>query len=159
MSKTVLFQIIQFSISAQFSSIWPIDRCYHSGPKRTWERWQLRGNPQSPKLQHYWNPTNWLFGVLSRTPVGGSLTPLQRSGRCILLPQSTGQGVTSPCQEKMALPAYCSEAVVPEFWSGVLVPVRALFMNQIDLSKFICFWTTWHILSCKLLNYKKKVYI
>ena len=26
MSKTVLFQIIQFSISTQFSSIWPIDR-------------------------------------------------------------------------------------------------------------------------------------
>ena len=26
MSKTVLFQTIQFSISSQFSSIWPIDR-------------------------------------------------------------------------------------------------------------------------------------
>ena len=26
MSKTVLFQTIQFSISTQFSSIWPIDR-------------------------------------------------------------------------------------------------------------------------------------
>ena len=25
MSKTVLFQVIQFSISMQFSSIWPID--------------------------------------------------------------------------------------------------------------------------------------
>ena len=25
MSKTVLFQVIQFSISTQFSSIWPID--------------------------------------------------------------------------------------------------------------------------------------
>ena len=24
--KTVLFQVIQFSISTQFSSIWPIDR-------------------------------------------------------------------------------------------------------------------------------------
>ena len=26
MSKTALFQTIQFSISTQFSSIWPIDR-------------------------------------------------------------------------------------------------------------------------------------
>ena len=30
MSKTVLFQTIQFSISTQFSSIWPIDRTLSS---------------------------------------------------------------------------------------------------------------------------------
>ena len=30
MSKTVLFQIIQFSISTQFSSIWPIDKTLSS---------------------------------------------------------------------------------------------------------------------------------
>ena len=39
MSKTVLFQAIQFSISMHFSSIWPIDRtqisCYHSKPEWT----------------------------------------------------------------------------------------------------------------------------
>ena len=62
----------------RFSSIWPIDRtlirCYHSGPERTWERWEWRGTPRSPKLQHYWNLTIKLFSVISRTHIGGVLT-------------------------------------------------------------------------------------
>ena len=66
--KTVLFQAIQFSINTQFSSIWPI-RCYHSGQEWTWERWQWRGTPHSPKLQHYWSLTIRLFSVMSRTLV------------------------------------------------------------------------------------------
>ena len=125
MSKTVLLQIIQLSISTQFkckyglivknisisshsvqsynsvkhkhavSSIWPIDRtlirCYYSGPEWTWERWQWRGTPHSPKLQHCWNLTIRLFSAISRTLIGGGgLTPLQRSSRCILQPQPTG---------------------------------------------------------------------
>ena len=28
-------------------------RCYHSGLEWTWEQWQWRGTPHSPKLQHY----------------------------------------------------------------------------------------------------------
>ena len=95
MSKTVLFQTIQFSISTQFSSIWPIDRtlirCYHSRPEWTWERLQWRGTPHSPKLQHYWNLTIRLFNDISRTLVGGGLTPLQRSTQCLLQPHLTGQ--------------------------------------------------------------------
>ena len=67
--KTVLFQAIQFSISTQFSSIWPIDRtlirCYHPRPEWTWEQWQWKGTRHSPKLQHYWNLTIRLFSVIS----------------------------------------------------------------------------------------------
>ena len=48
--------------------------------------------PHSPKLHHCWNLTIRLFSVISRTLVGGGgLTPLQRSSRCILQPQPTGQ--------------------------------------------------------------------
>ena len=53
-----------------------------------------QGTPHSPKLQHCWNLIIRLFSVISRTLVsvgGGGLTPLQRSSRCILQPQSTGQ--------------------------------------------------------------------
>ena len=56
------------------SSIQPIDkaliRCYHSRPEWTWEQWQWRGTPHSPKPQHYWNLTIRLFSVISRTRVG-----------------------------------------------------------------------------------------
>ena len=79
-NKTVLFQTIQFRISMQFSSIWPRDRtirCYHSQPEWSWERWQWRGTPHSPKLQHYWNLTIRLFSVLSRILIArGVLPPL-----------------------------------------------------------------------------------
>ena len=95
MSKTVLFQAIQFCISTQFSSIWPIYRtlvrCYYSEPEWTYEWFQWRGTLHSPKLQHYWNLTIRLFHVISRIPVGEGLTPLQRYSWCILQPQPTGQ--------------------------------------------------------------------
>ena len=59
MSKAVLFPAIQFSISTQFTSIWPIDRTLsrattpnQSGPGSTLH---------SPKLKHYWNHTIRLF--------------------------------------------------------------------------------------------------
>ena len=71
----------------------PLNRCYHSGPEWTWERWQWRGTPHSPKLQDCWNLTIRLFSVISRTLVGVCLTPLQRSSRCILQPQPTGQSI------------------------------------------------------------------
>ena len=87
MSKTVLFQIIQFSISTYFSFIWPIDRISSGattpGQERTWEQWQRRGTPYSPKFQYYWNLTIRLFSILSRTLIGvckwGDLSTLQRS--------------------------------------------------------------------------------
>ena len=59
----------------RFSSIWPIDRtlikCYHSEPEWTWEQWQWRHTPHSPKPQHHWNLTIRLFSVISRTLVAG----------------------------------------------------------------------------------------
>ena len=64
MSKSVLFQTIQFNISTQFSSILP----YQVLP---------RGASHSPKLQHYRNFTIRLFSVLSRTLVAEVL-PLCR---------------------------------------------------------------------------------
>ncbi len=66
---------------------------YHSWPEWTWQRWQCRSTPESPNLQHYGSLTIRLFSIISRTLVmgGGGLTPLQRSNRCILQPQPTGQ--------------------------------------------------------------------
>ena len=95
MTKTVLFQTIQFSISTQFSSIWPIDRTLQV--LSLWTRVDLgtmamKDTPHSPKLQHYWKFTIRFFNVIFSTLVaGGGLTPLQRSSRCILQPQPTGQ--------------------------------------------------------------------
>ena len=86
MSKTVLFQIIQFSVSTQFNcqkqfyfklfslasihnlvlfdpliGIW----CYHPRPEWTWERLQWRGTPHSPKLHHHWSLTIRFFNAIS----------------------------------------------------------------------------------------------
>ena len=117
MSKTVLFQAIQFRISTQFSSISLIDRTL-SNSRPEWERWQWKYTPHSLKLPQFLNLTIRLFSVISktfnggltplqrcsryiiqpqptvsvisRTLVGGGLTPLQKSSRCILKPQLTG---------------------------------------------------------------------
>ena len=50
-------------------------RCYHSRPEWTWERWQWRSTPHSPKLQHSCNLTSRLFNVINRTLVRGGLFP------------------------------------------------------------------------------------
>ena len=72
--KSVLFQTIQFSISTQISSIWPIDRTLlgvnYSEPEWTCEWWQWRGTAHSPNLQHYKNLIIKLYCVISRTIVG-----------------------------------------------------------------------------------------
>ena len=54
--------------------------CYHSGPEWTWEQWQWRGTPNSPKLVHHESlhhikDTRW--GVLSlwRDAVGVLYSP------------------------------------------------------------------------------------
>ena len=57
-----------------------------------WEQWQWKGALHSPKLQHHWNLTIRLFGVISRTLIGRwGRTPLLRSSQWILQPQPTGQ--------------------------------------------------------------------
>ena len=82
--QTVLFSTSQFSIiifciqfKYQFYLTHRYDpiRCNNSGIEWTWERWQGRGTPHSPKLQHYWILTINLFNVLFRTIVGGGTYP------------------------------------------------------------------------------------
>ena len=83
MSKTFLFQAIQFSQTIQFSISMPLvlfnpTRCYHSGPEWTWEQWRWRGTPYSLKLQHHWNLTIRLFSVISGHSLGGGILLLRR---------------------------------------------------------------------------------
>ena len=72
---TVLFQTIQFSISAQLSSIWPIDRTLSGattpGQSRPGSDGKWWGIPHYLKRQHYWNLTIRLESF--RTLVGGVL--------------------------------------------------------------------------------------
>ena len=91
--KTVLFQIIQFSISTEFSSIWPIDRILSGAttPSQwTWEQWHegvhcilqgsiITGTSPSDCLVLYQGSWWW------------DLTPQQKSSRCIQQPQPRGQ--------------------------------------------------------------------
>ena len=120
------------------SSIWPIDRtlirCYHAGPEWTWERRQWRGTPHSPKLQHCWNLTIRLFSVISRILIGrGGLTPLQRSSRCILQPQPTGQKIWIERSPKISRGSLCS----------IVVKVLNCNIREFKLQScyYIHFWT------------------
>ena len=67
--KTVLFQVIQFSKSSQFTSIWPIDRPLSGATTPCQSEPERRGTPDSLNLQHYCNLIIWLFSVISRTPI------------------------------------------------------------------------------------------
>ena len=68
------FQAISFSISTQFSSIWPIDMTILGATTElTCERWQWRSTLHSPKLQHYCNFTIRLFCVISSTLISSTL--------------------------------------------------------------------------------------
>ena len=71
MSKIVLFQTILFSISTQFSSIWPIDRTL-SGATTPGQ-----SGPGSDGNEGVLCIPQRLFSVLSRTLIGGVL-PLCR---------------------------------------------------------------------------------
>ena len=46
-------------------------RCCHFGPEGTWEQWQGRGNPYSPKLKHFWSLAIRLFSVITRKLIEG----------------------------------------------------------------------------------------
>ena len=92
--ETVLFQTIQFSISTQFSSVWPIDRTLSStttlgksGPGSDGNEQVLR-IPQSSSITGT-SPSDCLVSYPEQ-PLWG-LTPLQRSRLCILQPHPTGQ--------------------------------------------------------------------
>ena len=96
MSKTIVFQTIQFSISAHFSSIWLIVRALsdtttprHSGPEGDGYEGVLC-IPQSSSSITGTSPSDCLMYI--RTLIGGRvLTPIQMSSWYILLPQSAGQ--------------------------------------------------------------------
>ena len=71
-------------------------RCYHSWPAWTCERWQCRGTPHSPKLQHYWSLTIRLFSVISRTLVGrGSYSFAEKQSVCSTAPIFFLNGITN----------------------------------------------------------------
>ena len=143
--KTVLFEIIQLSISTRFKckygwivknvsiSSYSVYSIHFSismllvlfnpyiGPYQVL-RWQWRGTPHSPKLQHCWNLTIRLFSVISRTLVmGGGLTPLQRCCQCILQPQLTGQSTY----------IWCIHTVV---WTRPLLGKNPVLFYQIGLT-------------------------
>ena len=83
---------ISFVLRKNFLTHWMVvEPSNKSKIEWTWERWQWRGTPHSPKFLHYWNLTIRLFSVM----LGESLTPLQ--------PLPTGQVIViiwysvSPC--------------------------------------------------------------
>ena len=86
---------IQFSISTQFSSIWPIDRTISGATTPGQSKPGSDSNerviriPQSSSITGT-SPSDCLVSYLGYSLVGGGLTPLQRSSRCILPPQPTG---------------------------------------------------------------------
>ena len=93
--KIVLFQVILFNISMQFSSIWPIDRTLSgattpgpSGPESDGNE-RVIHIPQSSSITGA-SSSDCLVSY-HRTLMGESLTPLQRSSQCILQIQPTGQ--------------------------------------------------------------------
>ena len=96
--KIVLFQAIQFSISTQFCSIWPIDRALSSattpnqnGPGSDGNEGVLRIS-QSSSITGA-SPSDCLMSYLGLSLRKWGLTRLQRSSRCILQPKPTGQFV------------------------------------------------------------------
>ena len=90
---TVLFQIILYSISTQFSSIWPIDRTLsgattpaQSGPGNNGNKGVLC-IPQSSSITEA--STSDCLSVISWSLLVGRVIPLQRCSYCILLLQLT----------------------------------------------------------------------
>ena len=94
--KTDLFQVIQLSISTQFSSMWLIDRILSgatslglSGPGSDGNEEVLYISQSSGITGS--SPSDCLVSYPGHLLVGSRLIPLQRSSQCILQPQPTGQ--------------------------------------------------------------------
>ena len=104
----VLFQVIQFRVSHLVALSLNVNvhsvnvklfylinrqdpiRYYHSGIEWTWDRCLQICTLHCPNFQNYQSITIRLFRVISWILVGGVLTPLQSSCRCILQFQPTG---------------------------------------------------------------------
>ena len=115
-------------------------------PGWTWERWQWKGTPHSPKLQYYWDLIIRLFSVISRIFIGGGmLNPQQKSSRCILQSQPIGLllgGVLSLCRD--AVGVFCSPSGLDKFTSIYFIDKsRALFV--LNVSSIFTLNTTWPI--------------
>ena len=110
MSKTVLFQTIQFNQSAKFNSIWPIDRSLsgtptpsHSGPESDSNQGGILHS--SKLLITETSPSACSVSYLGNLAffLGGGVTPLLRRCQCILQPQPTGQErYGAPCPSAMS---------------------------------------------------------
>ena len=79
---------MQKHLKQQLSSIWPIVRTL-SGANTSGQR-ELGSIPQSSSITGT-SPSVCLVFYSGQSLLGGDLTPLQRSSRCILLPQPTGK--------------------------------------------------------------------
>ena len=92
MSKTLLFQGIQFSINTHFISIWPIDRTLSGATTLGQSRPGSDGNkgvlctPQSSCITGT-SPSDCLVSYPGHLLTVGVLPPLQWGNRCILQPQ------------------------------------------------------------------------
>ena len=117
MSKTILFQAIQFSINTQFSSIWPIDRT-PSGATTLGQR-----GPGSEGNK----------GVL-RIAQSSSITGISQSD-CLVsyLGHSLGGGLSYPhCREAVDVFYSCSR--LGKLLSGLLWhKIVVLFISQIGM--------------------------
>ena len=94
MSKIVLFQAIQFVISTQFSSIWPIGRTLSGTTTPGWVgrgAMSIKRYPAFNKSE-FLKPHPQIVYCHVQDICLGSLTPLQRWIRCILQLQPTGLG-------------------------------------------------------------------
>ena len=155
--KTFLFRAIHFSISTQFSSIWPIDRtlirCYHSGPEWTWEQWQWRGTPHSPKLQQYWNLSIRLFSVISRSFVEWeSLTPCRETVGVFYSPSWLGKKLfviriiirSSDCLLRIIIIDFklynCVQTNELEIatWNHIIISIRLEYLKLYNCVQIIC---------------------
>ena len=97
-AKTVPFQANKFSISTQFSFIWPIEMTLSGA---TTPSQNGPGNYGSEGIYHIsqrsnitgTSPSDYLVSYLGHflASSGGDLTPLQRRSWCILQPQQNGQ--------------------------------------------------------------------
>ena len=85
--KKVLFQKVQFRISTQFTFISPIDRTLSCATTLNQSGPECDGNKEV--LQRYSTLASEFLVSYQRHSLR-SLTPLQRSNRCILQPQPTG---------------------------------------------------------------------
>ena len=97
--KIIIFQVIQFSKSSQFNSIWPTDRTLSGAT--TLDQSEPGSNDNEGI---FWisqissitgtSPSDCLVSYPEHS-LGGGLTPLQRSIQCILQPQLTGQWISN----------------------------------------------------------------